>query len=82
MDAFIFNQRVKHGRLDFHPGVVYGFEDADAAPYFAACGWGEGSGDEPAVVIGVAELDIDPTTILASSNFGERRGQRAIEGDE
>lgn len=82
MDAFIFNQRVKHGRLDFHPTVVYGFEDPDAAPYFAALGFGDVSEDDPAVIISAEELDIDPETILASTNYGERRGQRVIEGAE
>lgn len=65
MDAFIFNQRVKHGRLDFHPTVVYGFEDPDAAPYFAACGWGEATDAEVVVPITFDELDIDPCTIWA-----------------
>lgn len=82
MDAFIFNQRVKHGRLDFHPTVVYGFEDPDAAPYFAALGFGEASESDPIVIISAAELEIDPETVLASSNYGERRGQRVIEGAE
>lgn len=82
MDAFIFNQRVKHGRLDFHPTVVYGFEDPDAAPYFSALGFGDASEDDPAVIISTEELDIDLETILASSNYGERRGQRVIEGAE
>lgn len=82
MDAFIFNQRVKHGRLDFHPTVVYGFEDPDAAPYFAALGFGDMSEEDPAVIISAEELDIDPEAIMASSNYGERRGQRVIEGAE
>ncbi len=82
MDAFIFNQRVKHGRLDFHPTVVYGFEAPDAAPYFAALGFGEVSNGSPAVIISAEELDIDPETVLASSNYGERRGKRVSEGAE
>jgi hypothetical protein len=72
MDAFIFNQRVKHGRLDFHPTVVYGFEDPDAAPYFAACGWGETTDADVAVPIGIDELDIDPCTVWGN---GENRGK-------
>ena len=38
--------------------------------------------DDPAVIISTEELDIDPETIMASSNYGERRGQRVIEGAE
>lgn len=65
MSSFVFNQRIKHGRLDFHPGVKYGFEDPDAVPYFIACGWGEPSADDPAVTITIGEIDIDPCTIWA-----------------
>lgn len=67
MDSILFNQRVKHGRLDFHPGPVYAFEDPDAAPYFIACGWANAvtDGAEPAVVISLEEIDIDPCTIWA-----------------
>jgi hypothetical protein len=64
MDVIVFNQRVKHGRLDFHPTIAYGFEDPDAAPYFTACGWASASTDEPAVTITLEELDIDPCTIF------------------
>lgn len=63
MDVILFNQRVKHGTLDFHPGPLYGFEDPDAAPYFKACGWADDAKGEPAVVITMDELDIDPCTI-------------------
>jgi hypothetical protein len=80
MYAFIFNQRVKHLRLDFHPTVVYGFEDPDAAPFFTALGFGETTDETPVVVISADELNIDPETVMASSNYGERRGQRVIEG--
>lgn len=82
MDAFIFNQRVKHQRVDFHPTVVYGFEDPDAAPYFAALGFGEVSEETPVVIIAADETAIDPDTIFASSNYAERTGQRVIEGAE
>lgn len=60
----MFNQRVKHGTCDFHPGVVYAFEDPDAAPYFLACGWAEEVDAEPAVTFSLGELDIDPCTIF------------------
>jgi hypothetical protein len=59
----VFNQRFKHGRLDFHPGVPYGFEDPDAAPYFEALGVAAPDEAEPAVTIGIGEIDIDPCTL-------------------
>lgn len=64
MDVIVFNQRVKHGRLDFHPTIAYGFDDPDAAPYFTACGWASASTDDPVVIISIEELDIDPCTIF------------------
>ena len=76
MELFVFNQRVKHGKLDFHPGVVYGFEDSDAAPYFTACGWGKTVADDtdaPVVRIGLAEIDIDPDTLLMTGQFSGRK---------
>lgn len=79
MNTIVFNQRVKHGRLDFHPGVAYGFEDVDAAPFFKACGWASDSADTPAVIISQDELDIDPETTFAD---GPKRGRRVLEGAE
>lgn len=77
MDVIKFNQRVKHGRLDFHPKLVYGFEDPDAAPYFKACGWAEDSDEEPDVTISIDELDIDPVTVFGHDHdeLGRKRGQ-------
>lgn len=76
MDVIVFNQRVKHGVLDFHPGVVYGFEDPEAAPYFKAMGWANDGASEPALIIGIDELDIDPETIFAD---GPHKGRRVLE---
>lgn len=77
MDTIVFNQRVKHGRLDFHAGVVYGFEAVDAAPFFKACGWAIDSFEQPAVIINQDEIDIDPETTFAD---GPNRGRRVLEG--
>lgn len=63
--AIKFNQRVKHGGHDFHPGVAYSFDDADAEPYFKICGWAEDTDDDPAVTFTAGEVDIDPCTIWA-----------------
>ena len=76
MDAITFKERVKHGRCDFHPTIVYGFEDTDAAPYFMAAGWAEISNDEPQVVITLGEIDIDPETVFAD---GVNRGKKVME---
>lgn len=73
--ATVFNQRVKHGRLDLHPGVLYGFEDPDASPYFVAAGWAEETADDPVVLISEGEVEIDPDTTFAD---GEKRGQKVI----
>lgn len=63
MDVIKFNQRIKHGTLDFHPSIAYGFDDPDAAPYFKACGWADDTDDVPVVTITSGEVDIDPCTI-------------------
>lgn len=77
MDVTGFNQRVKHGRLDFHPKLIYGFEDPDAVPYFRACGWTTDvpKDAEPDVVITMDELDIDPLTIWGHDSGDRKRGQ-------
>lgn len=64
-DTIIFDRRYKHGRVDFHPGPVYGFEDPDAAPFFKALGIAEDAdeGVEPDVLITIGELDIHPCTL-------------------
>lgn len=76
MDIVTFKGRTKHGRLDFHPKVKYGFEDPDAVPYFNACGWCDPADGEPDVVIGIDELDIDPNTVFAD---GPNKGKKVLE---
>jgi len=63
MDHVTFDRRYKHGRIDFHPGPVYGFEDPDAAPFFKALGIAADSSDDATVEITIGELDIDPCTL-------------------
>jgi hypothetical protein len=79
MDLISFKERVKHGRLDLHPKLIYGFEDPDAGPYFKACGWAIDVPDdkEPDVVVTMGELDIDPLTVWGtdSPDGAKRRGQ-------
>jgi len=71
MDTITFDRRYKHGRLDFHPGPKYGFEDPDAAPYFKALGIATDTTGEPDVTVSLGECDIDPLTVWGN---GERRG--------
>lgn len=77
--ALNFKERTKHGKLDFHPGVAYDFEDPNAVAYFKAAGWAD---DAPAgatntVRIAKDELDIDPNTVFAT---GPNRGQKVLGG--
>ena len=72
-----FGGMVKHGRLAFTPGPVYGFEDPDAVPYFEAMGWATATDDPADFEIPLGELDIDPETVFGD---GPRKGQRVLEG--
>jgi hypothetical protein len=76
--TIIFSEVVKHGIHQFMPGVAYGFEDLDAAPYFTAMGWATVSDKEPVKVFTLGEVDIDPETIHGS---GPRKGQLVLGGD-
>lgn len=76
---FITKGVVKHGKHSFAPGVVYGFEDADAEPYFIAAGWAEASNEKPVHVFTVGEVDIDPATAFGS---GPRKGQPVLASEE
>ncbi len=70
-----FDDRVKHGKIDFHPGVTYAFEDPDAVPYFVAAFGAKKTKDAATVTIGLDEIDIDPETIFGS---GERKGEKVL----
>jgi hypothetical protein len=72
MDHLTFGERTKHDRTDFHPGVVYGFEDPDAAPYFETLGWATPHDGPAQVVIAADELNIDPETVWG---FGPLKGE-------
>jgi hypothetical protein len=74
----VFGGRVKHGRVDFHPVVVYEFEDPDAANYFITAGWASDAGDVPTdVLVSAAEVEIDPATVWGS---GENKGSPVLDG--
>ena len=76
MDVIKFKSRTKHGKSDFHPGVKYGFEDPDAAPYFKAAGWAEDATGKADVVVTLGEVDIDPETRFGG---GPKRGAKVME---
>jgi hypothetical protein len=42
--------------------VPVAFEDADAAPYFVACGWAADTDEAPVHTYGQGEVDIDLET--------------------
>ena len=53
-----FNQRVKHDRLDFFPGVALDIPGAEH--YFIACGWASETTEEPVAVYD--DVEFDPET--------------------
>jgi hypothetical protein len=69
MQAVIFKNLTKHGTLTFLPSVPLAFEDADAAPYFIACGWAEATDQEPLHTYLAGEVDVDPLTRDNSSGL-------------
>lgn len=75
--SIIFNQPVRHGDVQFLPGVPVGFEDPDAVPYFTGTGWAEASAETPVHIYPKSVIDIDPATIFA---HGPKKGQRVLEG--
>lgn len=68
---------VKHGRLAFSPGPVYGFEDPAAVQFFVAMGWASETTDPADFDIPAGEITIDADTVFAD---GPRKGQRVLEG--
>lgn len=77
-DTIIFSEVVRHGTHEFVPGVAYGFEDADAVPYFTAMGWATRTDATPVRIFSLGEVDIDPATVFGS---GPRKGQLVLGGD-
>ena len=76
VSAATFKGVTKHGRFTFMPGIVYGFEDPDAVPYFVAAGWADPSNEDPAMIVTLEEIDIDPETVFAG---GTNRGKKVME---
>jgi hypothetical protein len=74
--SIVFTERFKHGRIDFHPGVPYAFEDGRAALYFKNFGCAKPSNLEPSVTLSAAECQIDPGTVFG---FGPNKGQKILE---
>lgn len=65
--AIKFNQAVKHGALQFFPGVSVAFEDASAEAYFVAAGWAEVTADAPVHTYPLGTVEIDPEAVFAET---------------
>jgi hypothetical protein len=62
-----FDKVTRHGKFELMPGVVYGFEDEDAEPYFTELGWAKKTPGKPVRIFSKDEIDIDPLTVRASN---------------
>jgi hypothetical protein len=65
--AVEFKHTVKHGRLQFHAGPVYGFKDARAEEYFVKAGFADKSNKKAMVTLPKGSVEIDPETVFANS---------------
>lgn len=65
--AVEFNQVVKHGRIQFFPGVSVAFEDPRADAYFTTLGWASESSETPVHTYSADEVAIDPETRVAET---------------
>jgi hypothetical protein len=54
-----FKETVKHGTMEFLPGVPLAFEDPDAEPYFKGAGWAENTPDAPIRTYSQDEVSVD-----------------------
>lgn len=66
--AIIFNQSVKHGRLQLIPTVPLAFQDERAEEFFVAAGWAEATDQEPIHTYPAGSVAIDPDTVFAGTN--------------
>lgn len=77
-DNVRFKEVVRHGRQIFGAGVVYGFNDANAAAYFTAVPqWAEATTDPADVELPPGSVEIETATVFAS---GPNKGQPVIGG--
>lgn len=65
--AIEFNQVVKHGRIQFFPGVSVAFDDPRADAYFTTLGWASESSNPPVHTYSAEEVEIDPETRVAQT---------------
>ena len=79
MTVIVFNQRVKHGMLDFIPNKVnYGMAD-DAASFFVSAGWASATDEAADITYREDEIEFDAETRFANT---ARAGQLVIhDGD-
>lgn len=57
-----FNERTLHERIEFMPGVTYGFEDPDAESYFKGAGWAVDSAEPVQRTYAQEECSVDLET--------------------
>jgi len=65
--AIKFNQTVKHGRLQFSPGLIYAFEDENAEPYFIKLGWAEKVKGNAEYTYSKDDVEIDVETVVGTN---------------
>jgi len=64
--ALIFQQAVKHGKVEILPSVAVAFEDPDAEAYFTAAGWATATKSPPVRTYTQDEVSVDPLTRSAA----------------
>lgn len=72
-----FNEVTRHGRQVMMPGIVYGFEDPDAEPYFIKAFGARKSTRKPTHIFTQEEVSVDPDTVFGD---GPNKGERVMGG--
>lgn len=67
--ALLFNQFVRHGRVEIPADVPVAFADPDAEPFFIALGWAETTTKKPRRTYSQEEVSIDPETTNADTGL-------------
>lgn len=65
--AVKFNQQVRHGRIEFLPGLIVAFEDANGDAYFINAGWADSTTETPVRTYTADEVAIDTNTRVAGT---------------
>ena len=62
-DTVVFNGETKQSGLRFPPATPIRFEGEGHADFFVLAGWADYSDEEPKMIIGADEIEVDPDTI-------------------